>query len=408
MRRNPPLAQLLTLPLPLPLLLPLLLLLLHAAPARAQDQEDRGGDPEAEIDRRRDELRELKLQIEKERSAAQQLRGRERKVLSEVQAADRQLATTKRYLKKLADQERAIRSRLGQLDLDISARQGELGQAQSRLAKRVREMYKTGNPGMLEFIFSSDSLPDLFDRLVFMLKLADEEKRLMETIAGTHRTLVTDRSDVERNYRELQEIEQEKQKEQHQLDDLKRRRETQVTSLRRKRQAHEGAAEELKEAEQRLQSLIRRLEMKRKSAPEFVPPSGPFAQARGRLPWPARGEIIGRYGLHTHPQFGTATQNNGIDIQAAPGTPVRAVADGKVDYRDWLAGYGNCIILNHGGGYYTLYAHLSEVLVGGGQQVDGGTVIGHAGDSGSLKGPMLHFELRRGASAMDPLGWLAR
>jgi septal ring factor EnvC (AmiA/AmiB activator) len=388
-----------------PLFLPFVL---PPAPARAQEDQDQGGDREEEINRRRDELRDLKLQIERERNEAEKLKGREKKVLGEVQAADRQLATTKRYLKKLGDQEKAIRSRLGQLDLDISARESELGRAQSRLALRVREIYKTGNPGMLEFIFSSASLPDMFDRLVFMLKLADEEKRLMESVSGTHRSLVHDRTEVERSFVELQEIEQEKQKEQRRLDNLKREREAQVASLRKKRQAHEGAAEELKEAEQRLVSLIRRLETRRKSAPEFVPPSGPFAKARGKLPWPARGQIIGRYGLHTHPQFGTATQNNGIDIQAPPGSPVRAVADGKVDYSDWLTGYGNCIILNHGGGYYTLYAHLSEVLVHGGQQVDGGALIGHSGDSGSLKGPMLHFELRRGASAMDPLGWLTR
>jgi murein DD-endopeptidase MepM/ murein hydrolase activator NlpD len=259
---------------------------------------------------------------------------------------------------------------------------------------------------MTEFIFSSRSLPDLFNRVQFMLRLADEDRRLIESISGTHRALVVDKTKVEKSYTELQQIEQEKQKEERRLADLKRRRETQVTGLKRQRQAHEGAAVELREAEQRLQSLIQRLERQRRAAPEFVPPSGPFAQARGRLPWPARGKVVGRFGLQTHPRFGTATQNNGIDIEMASGTGVRAVAEGKVDYREWLTGYGNCIILNHGAGYYTLYAHLSEMLVSAGQEVKAGTVIGRSGESGTLKGPILHFEVRRGASAADPLGWL--
>jgi len=115
-----------------------------------------------------------------------------------------------------------------------------------------------------------------------------------------------------------------------------------------------------------------------------------------------RGKVIEDYGLHTHPKFGTSTRNNGIDIQAPAGTPVRAVADGFVDYRDWLTGYGNCVILNHGKSYYTLYAHLSDVAVSTGQTVAGGDVIGTVGDTGSLKGPMLHFEVRHAASAVDP------
>ncbi len=373
--------------------------------ARAQDE---GGEtPDREIERRRQELQELKFQIQKEQEAAQRLRGREKRVLEDVQAADRQLETTQRYLKKLAEQDRAIRARLGQLELEISARGGELQDTRSRLAQRVREMYKTGNPRMLEFVFSSRSLPDLFNRVHFMLRLADEDRRLIDRISGTHRSLITDKSAVERNYAELRQIELEKQREERRIANLKQKRESQVTNLRRQSQAHEGAAQELQQAEQRLQALIERLERRRRTEPEFVPPSGPFARARGRLPWPARGRIVGRYGLQTHPEFGTATQNNGIDIEAAPGTAVHAVADGKVDYRDWLTGYGNCVILNHGGGYYTLYAHLSDVLVSTGQQVAGGGVIARSGDTGSLKGPMLHFEVRRGASAMDPLGWLA-
>lgn len=384
-------------------LLLLVLLFTGAAPAAPA-----AADPAGEIDRRRDELRDLKLEIERERAAAEKLKGREKKVLAEVEAADRELAATQRYLRKLAEQERALTARLAQLGLEIEVREGDLGTARGRLARRVRAMYKTGDPTLLEILFSSASLPDLAGRVRFLMLLADEDRRLMGTIAGARQALVADRGEAERSHAEVLDIQGEKLREEKRLRELRRQREGQIGTLRKQRQTHEAAAQELKDAEQKLTAIIKRLESQRKTEPEFVPPTGPFAQLRGRLPWPSRGQLIGRFGLHTHPTFGTATQNNGIDIGVAAGGPVRAVASGKVDYRDWLAGYGDCVILNHGAGYYTLYAHLSEVLVAVGQEVAAGALIAETGDTGSLKGPMLHFEVRQGSKAMDPLGWLAR
>lgn len=377
-----------------------------AAPAPTRpDTAENAGSAE-DIAARRKELLELRQQIDRERAEAEKLRGKEKQVLAEINSADRQLSSTKAYLKKLADQERAINRRLGELDLDLRARQNDLDRATRRLAHRVREMYKAGRPSLVEVIFSAASLPDLADRVYLMARIAEEEKKLMGSLATTRQRLVANKSEAERSFAEVQQIEAEKQKEQSRVTEIKKARESQVTGLRQQRATHESAAKELKAAQDRLEALIRRLESQRRTEPEFVPPSGPFSLARGKLPWPVRGTIIEGFGLHTHPKFGTSTRNNGIDIRAGAGTAVRAVADGKVDYCDWLTGYGNCVILNHGGGYYTLYAHLADVAVAAGQTVDGGAVLGTVGDTGSLKGPVLHFEVRRGANAVDPEGWL--
>lgn len=361
-----------------------------------------------DIARRRGELARLKKQLESESAEAEKAARREKKVLGEIQAVDRQLTTTRAYMKKLGEQEKAIKARLGRLELEIAAREAELTEARSRLAYRVREIYKTGKPGLLEVVFSSVSLPDLFNRIHFMTRLADEEKRLMDTIEEARHVVVETRAEVERSYIEVQQIESEQLREEQRMSEIRRNRQAQIENLRKKREAHEAAAEELRVAQEKLTELIRRLEEQRRAAPDFVPPSGPFAEARGKLPWPVRGKVLQGYGRHIDPDFKTATQNNGIDIEAPAGTAVRAVADGRVDYRDWLTGYGNCVILNHGGGYYTLYAHLSQVLVGAGETVPGGLVIGAVGDTGSLKGNMLHFEVRQGSKAIDPAGWLVR
>ena len=137
------------------------------------------------------------------------------------------------------------------------------------------------------------------------------------------------------------------------------------------------------------------------------PYTGDFAKGEGHLDWPVRGSVIGRFGPEKHPKWGTVTLNNGIDIEAAVGTTVRSVAKGRVDYTsEDFSSYGQIVIVNHGDGYFTLYGHLSEILVSVGQEIPAGQPIGRSGETGSLKGPILHFEVRKGASALNPEDWL--
>jgi septal ring factor EnvC (AmiA/AmiB activator) len=102
------------------------------------------------------------------------------------------------------------------------------------------------------------------------------------------------------------------------------------------------------------------------------------------------------------------TFNNGVNIKAAAGTPIRAVAAARVEFVDWIAGYGNCIILNHGGGYYTLYAHAADIFVSPAQSVNAREVIAEVGDSGSLNGYECHFEIRKSKQPLNPADWFAK
>ena len=119
-----------------------------------------------------------------------------------------------------------------------------------------------------------------------------------------------------------------------------------------------------------------------------------MAGGRARSSTPSAATSIAKYK--------TITLNNGVDIAAAIGTPVHSVGDGVVDLVQWISGYGQTVIVNHGRGFYTIYAHLSSVSVGEGDRVTPGQLIGASGDTGSLKGPCLHFEVREGGAAQDP------
>jgi murein DD-endopeptidase MepM/ murein hydrolase activator NlpD len=113
------------------------------------------------------------------------------------------------------------------------------------------------------------------------------------------------------------------------------------------------------------------------------------------------------YGSQRHPQFGTVVFRRGIDISANTGDEVRVVDAGHAVWADWYKGYGRLAIIDHGSGLYTLYGHLSQLNVAKGDKVVRGQVIGLAGDTGSLKGSKLYFEVRRNGEAEDPLAWLA-
>ncbi|HSP77014.1 MAG TPA: peptidoglycan DD-metalloendopeptidase family protein [Myxococcaceae bacterium] len=137
------------------------------------------------------------------------------------------------------------------------------------------------------------------------------------------------------------------------------------------------------------------------------PATSGFGALKGKLPYPAPGIIEVGFGKVVNPRFNTVTVQKGLDIRAPAGTPVQAVAEGTVAYAGWLRGYGNLLILDHGGGYHTLVGHLDSILPQVGATVAAGEVVGEVGDTGSLKGAYLYFEIRRAGQAVDPAPWLA-
>jgi len=183
---------------------------------------------------------------------------------------------------------------------------------------------------------------------------------------------------------------------------------------------HDRMVGELSEATRRLEAFIRDLQEKqRRAVAKVPPPSRParpspgdaptgagFAALRGRLSWPADGRVVAEYGPQVNPRFGTKTFRNGIDIEATEGSNIAAVFPGHVVYTGWFRGYGNLIIVDHGGEYYTVYAHAADIRVTEGDEVKQGQLIGTVGDTGSLQGPRLYFEVRHEGKPQDPAQWL--
>jgi septal ring factor EnvC (AmiA/AmiB activator) len=133
-----------------------------------------------------------------------------------------------------------------------------------------------------------------------------------------------------------------------------------------------------------------------------------FSAHKGLLIMPVNGKIINLYGEYKNPKYNITNFRSGIDIKADQGEPIRSVFNGKVIYSEWFKGYGNMIIIDHGNSYYTVYAHLEETFKSKGDAVDAGEVIATLGDTGSMTGAKLYFEVRHHGKPMNPLNWLKK
>jgi len=290
----------------------------------------------------------------------------------------------------------------------------ELERRRARLADWVREGYKRGRTRQLEVFFSSADFGDLLKKTYFLSAVMQQQRHVIEEVREQRLLVESEKAELEQREREVHALRGEKEAEQEKYRSLKSAQGAEVSKIRGQRKSYEQAARELETAATRMQKLLADLEEKRKRQLKQEQPDdlaieldrNNFGANRGRLPWPVHGELIGKFGLETHPEWGTQIRNNGLDIRADDGTPVRSVGEGRVELVEWLPGYGQSVIVNHGQGYYSVYAHLGSVSVDSGAKVEAGQVVGSVGDSGSLKGTCLHFEIRRGKEAQNPAGWL--
>ena len=376
-----------------------------AAAAKAAASQD-----EAEIEAQRRELDVLHKEIEGRRERSKKLKGQEKNLLGQLRETEKSLQLTVRYLRALEKRRKALQADLGDATSELARTAVQLQADRRRLAWRLREIYKRGRSHELEYILSARSFGDLMARTYFLARIAKEDRtRMMVTQA--HRVEVQDnRTRLEARKRELDRLRAETDRQRRSQASLRKKRRRLLSSIRSDAKANEQAEKELVQAQKRILALIETLEKRRlareRGAPTGeLPLLGDFGKNRGRLPWPAHGRVARGFGRVKNPRFDTATFNSGIDIAASFGSTISAVAPGRVEYVNWLEGYGKCVILNHGGGYYTLYAHASEIIVPVGKDVAANEAIGRVGDTGSTSGTVLHFEIRRGKDALNPLEW---
>lgn len=271
------------------------------------------------------------------------------------------------------------------------------------LGYRLREVYKAG-PGMTaRLALGADDLARYVEGLRYATYLGRRDAEVLRgyrravvrlreqrsTLAGRRAELAARAADVEAARAALASAR-----------DAERRR---LEELRADRAARTAAVAELRAASE---ELDRRVADRATASAVEGSPALDLAKFRGLLPRPARGDVSAGFGSIVHPRFKTKVPHPGIDIEAPAGDGFRTVFDGEIAYAEWLRGYGLTCIVDHGGGWVSVYAHASALVVAPGDTVSEGQVLGYVGDSGSARGPYLYFELRRDGKPIDPEPWL--
>jgi septal ring factor EnvC (AmiA/AmiB activator) len=361
-----------------------------------------------DVDAKQQELERIRKEIEAHRAKSKKLSSQEQQTLKNLSSLDKEIDLTNKYMKELEQRENQLDERASNLRNAIAGRELTLAQQEELLARRLRDMYKRDPNYRWEFMLGSASIDQAVTRYQFMKLVAAQDARLISEVRDSKRQLERQSSQLAQSLQEVVSVKAARAQESEQLEKTKKSRQVTLSQIRNEKSKNTDAIKDLEKAQAEVQKLIDDIIARQRVDDKDLPPSGEFAAMKGRLPWPVNGKVIRGFGKHTHPKYGTVTMNNGVDIQAPGGTPIIAVAAGVVEFVDWIDAFGKCVILNHGGGYYTLYAHVATTMVSQGQKISRGQAIAEVGNTGSMQGYVCHFEVRQARKAMNPTDWLRK
>ncbi len=327
---------------------------------------------------------------------------KEQGLLGDVARMDAEIALRRAELEEVSLRLRDTEERLARSEREL--RTIEAGQARRapQLATRLREIYMRGPVGLLSRLIGPLSVADRLDGFRYATYLSRRDAVQLAAWRNASRLLGEERAELAVERERLASLQFEASRKETALTAGRASRAALLARIRGDREQHEKAFGELEEAARSLGRLISSLE----DAPAHV--ALDVRKFRGLLDWPAEGAVSARFGTVVHPRFKTEVPHPGLDIDAPEGQPFRTVFDGRVAYAAPLNGYGLTAVVDHGNGVVSIYAHADVLLIAAGQDVVRGQELGRVGESGSLRGAYLYFELRDGGKPVDPSSWLRR
>lgn len=373
-------------------------------PAYADDLDDQVQDLQGQIDSSR-------LEQENWQQVIEDVSAKLKQIQADLDAANARLQS-------IQTKQAEINAQIAQTQNEIVKMEAYLKTRQDVLDRRVRAIYMHGQLNYLEVILGANSFSDFANRVELLKRVIRSDYNLILEIQKQKAAIEAKKAQLEEDKRQLdalaaeaektrQEIAKKKAEQQKVLDAAKSNKaaaaqmeqdlNAQLASVRNLIQQRLAAAEAARQAAQQ------------QAASDDEGGGGSddnYVQGTGAMGWPCSGPITSPFGYRTHPIFGTTIFHAGIDIGVDYGTPIHAADSGVVVYSGWISGYGNAVIIDHGGGISTLYGHNQSLAVSEGQSVSKGSVIAYAGSTGNSTGPHCHFEVDVNGSPVNPMGYL--
>lgn len=348
-------------------------------------------------------------------------------VSGEIAKIDKNLKDKNASLVALNKDLMHVDNNLKQTGKNIEVLLEDIDQRKGQIRKRLVSVYKGGYAGELSLFFSSDTFPRLQENTRYMRAVLEKDRKMLAEHNSKINTLQNLQGKLQKEAYKKEQIKTSIELKKDEIEAEKRRKGEYLEKVRGEKKNYQASLQKLEADSKRLQSVVSRLEaISRKRAaeekkasvkinrkekvtqkPELPPsPDKGFKSQKGHLSMPLRGRILSGFGRHKHPTFNSYTISNGISISAQTGADVHSIYDGKVIYAGYFKGYGNLVIVDHGGGYFSLYAHNSRVHKNVGAAVSKNEVVASVGDLDSANGPMLYFEIRYQGRPVDPAHWV--
>jgi len=362
----------------------------------------------------------LDQKLEAYRDSIQKMKVKENDMLVRIDRSQQATEKAKQEITILEFQITKLHNSISALDDEMTKTRFRIDELIAGLKQRIVDISKYGTSEELLVVFSAESANEVLNSVYLMKKLAEHDQFLIEQLQVKKQEIELSKRTLESHRDRLKEQSRSLEQERQKYNSTIKQTNTFLDDIRRQKALAERTAKEMEEAQIAVGQTIIELMRQRKARDEAAKKAGKgtgsvdylagrMAQGRGSMfDWPLRGPLSSPFGQRVHPVFKTKMFHSGIDISANRGTPVKAAAPGEVLYEGWMRGYGQVIIIDHGRDYSTVYAHMSSTRVKEGTIVGAGTVIGAVGNTGTTTGYHLHFEVRTGSTARNPLDYLKR
>ncbi|MDW8030037.1 MAG: peptidoglycan DD-metalloendopeptidase family protein [Armatimonadota bacterium] len=346
------------------------------------------------LKKRRQELEQRKRIARKK---IKEMRRKEKTLSEQLKATRERIARARVRLASLNRKYYQVSNQLYQTRKRVMQLRAKLSRRRSILAERLRQLYRHPPSDYVAFVLDARDIEEAAIRTYVFQRIFHQDEKMIETTRQAKEELEAQEKQLRHQQLQLVSLRRAIIEQTEELQDAESEQTKLLRRIQTQRETYERWIQEWEEESREIAALLRRLQSAQRNQTRPVPAwKGPFTR-------PVNGPIVSGFGYRVHPIFRRVKFHYGIDISAPSGTPIRAAADGVVVFSGWRRAYGNTVIIDHGDGLATLYAHCSRLLVNEGEVVKQGQVIALVGSTGLSTGPHLHFEVRRYGEPINPL-----
>ncbi len=346
-------------------------------------------------DNEQDELNNVNSQINQTQSQLNEGKKKEKQLNSQIKQLETQINASEKEIDNIKGDINKTEQSIATVKTNLAAVEQEMTTQNDGLQKRLRAMYKNGDIGLVQILLGSSDITDFMTNMDMVQKIFDNDVEVLKTMEYQHQKIETQKKELESLQAQLLSEKQQQAEKQYTLEASRGEVATLKSQVASSNAQLEKQIDSLNAEADRLVDEIKKLQ-------------GDAAYAGGQFAWPsaASTRVTSEFGNRLHPILKVYKLHTGIDIGAAAGTNVLAANSGTVIKAGWNNSYGNVIMIDHGGGIVTLYAHNSKLLVTTGDVIARGQVIALVGSTGNSTGPHIHFEVRVNGEYQNPRNWL--